>query len=185
MDAIERDPAARAIAGTRSGLAVRAGALPADLPVPDGAYDLVALLDVLEHVEEDRASLAALGRKLAPGGRLLITVPAMPWLWSSHDEAHHHKRRYTRTGLGGTIAAAGLEVEQIGYFNALLFPLAVATRVLKAAVGGRAGDDELPPRPVNALLHAVFASERHLIGRASLPFGLSLFAIARRSGQAS
>ncbi|MFC5555890.1 class I SAM-dependent methyltransferase [Methylobacterium iners] len=180
VDAIEQDATARATARARSGLAVRAGALPDDLPVSDGAYDVVALLDVLEHVEEDRASLQALGAKLSASGRLLITVPAMPWLWSAHDEVHHHKRRYTRASLEAVVMAAGLKVERVGYFNGLLFPLAVASRAWKALTGDRSGDDEMPPAPLNGALLRIFASERHFVGRIPLPFGLSVFAIARR-----
>lgn len=182
VDAIEQDATARATARGRSGLAVCEGALPHDLPVADGSYDLVALLDVLEHVDEDRASLAAIGRKLLPDGRLLITVPAMPWLWSAHDAVHHHKRRYTRASLGATIAAAGLQVERIGYFNGFLFPLAVASRLWKAIVGDSSGDDEMPSAPLNGALRKIFASERHLIGRVPFPLGLSVFAVVRRPG---
>lgn len=180
VDAIEQDATARATARARSGLGVRAGALPHDLPVPDGDYDLVALLDVLEHVEEDRASLEAIGRKLRSDGRLLITVPAMPWLWSAHDAVHHHKRRYTRASLSATIAAAGLQVERIGYFNGFLFPLAVASRLWKAIVGDKSGDDEMPAAPLNGALRRIFASERHWVGRVPFPVGLSVFAIVRR-----
>ncbi|KQT87224.1 methyltransferase [Methylobacterium sp. Leaf466] len=180
LDALEQDATARATAQARSGIAVGAGALPHDLPVADGAYDLVALLDVLEHVEADEASLSALGAKLAPEGRLLVTVPAMPWLWSAHDVVHHHKRRYTRAGLGRTVAAAGLVVERSGYFNTALFPLAVASRAFKAILGDRSGDDEMPSPPVNAVLKTVFAAERHLLGRLPMPVGLSLYAVVGR-----
>ncbi|MDP4023455.1 methyltransferase domain-containing protein [Methylobacterium sp. NEAU 140] len=181
LDAVEHDAQARALARARSGLDIRPATLPGDLPVTDSAYDLVALLDVLEHVEQDRAALEAIGRKLGPDGRLLVTVPAMPWLWSAHDVAHHHHRRYTRASLAAALRAAGLEVERIGYFNALLFPLAVAGRLAKRLTGDRRADDALPPRPVNALLRAVFAAERHLIGRLRLPAGLSVYAVARRA----
>ena len=181
VDAVEHDPRARALASARSGLEIRPASLPGDLPVPDSSYDLVALLDVLEHVEEDRAALRAIGRKLGPGGRLLVTVPAMPWLWSAHDVVHHHKRRYTRASLGAAMAGAGLEVERSGYFNGLLFPLAVAARLLKRLLGGGEGDDAMPARPVNAVLRAVFSSERHLVGRVRFAAGLSVFAVARRA----
>ena len=180
VDGIEHDPEARAVARMRSGLEIQPGSLPDDLPVADGAYDLVALLDVLEHVEEDEASLRAIGRKLASGGRLLITVPAMPWLWSAHDETHHHKRRYTRASLERTVRSAGLEIERIGYFNTLLFPFAVATRLARAVFGVETSDDVIPPRVLNAAFRTVFASERHLVGRVRLLVGLSLFAVVRQ-----
>lgn len=182
VEAVEHDARARDLARARTGIDVRQATLPGNLPVEDGAFTLVTLLDVLEHVEEDRAALEAVGRKLGPDGRLLVTVPAMPWLWSAHDVAHHHKRRYTRASLTAVLASAGLDVERSGYFNGLLFPLAVARRLLNRLSGSAAtSDDAIPPRPVNAILRAVFASERHLIVRTGLPIGLSVFAVARRS----
>ncbi len=176
LDAVEFDAESRRTAQARSGIPVLAGALPDELPVADRSYDLITLLDVLEHVDEDVRALAALGGKLTPGGRLLITAPALPWLWSRHDEVHHHRRRYTRATLGAAIARAGLGTERIGYFNTFLFPVAVLRRLL-AALTGRGGDDRLPPGMLNAALRLVFASERHLVGRVGLPIGLSLFAI--------
>ena len=68
--------------------------------------DVVVCTDVLEHVEADREALTGIARKLKPGGRILITVPAHPWLWSAHDVVNHHKRRYTRRTLKAVIAAA-------------------------------------------------------------------------------
>jgi SAM-dependent methyltransferase len=177
LDAVEFDAESRRTAQARSGIPVLAGALPDELPVADRSYDLIALLDVLEHVDEDVRALAALGGKLTPGGRLLITVPALPWLWSRHDEVHHHRRRYTRATLGAAIARAGLGTERIGYFNTFLFPVAVLRRLLAALTGRGGDDDRLPPGMLNAALRLVFASERHLVGRVGLPIGLSLFAI--------
>jgi SAM-dependent methyltransferase len=179
VDAVEYDPQACAVAREKNGAQVLRGALPDDVPVEDAAYDLVVLLDVLEHIQADRASIEAVGRKLAPAGRLLVTVPAMPWLWSAHDVARHHQRRYTRASLARTIKAAGLQVEHIGYFNTLLFPVAVAKRILARLFGVAASDDDLPSPISNAILKAAFASERHFVGRIGGVPGLSVFAIAR------
>ena len=178
LDAIEYDREAMEFARARSGVDVVQGALPDDLPVPDAAYDLIVLTDVLEHIGPDRSSIAALSRKLAPGGRLLVTVPAMPWLWSAHDVVHHHHRRYTRASLGAVIEAGGMRIEKIGYFNMLLFPLAVFLRALKFARGDRSGDDVMPSPMVNRALRALFTSEKHLIGRVRFAFGLSVYAVA-------
>ncbi len=177
IDAVEFDAGARAMAAQRSGLTILPCVLPYDLPVPDRAYDLIALLDVLEHVEEDRACLAALGGKLKPQGRILVTVPALPWLWSHHDTLHHHKRRYTRRTLAGAIAGAGLRVDRIGYFNSLLFPLALVRRLSAIASGRPAEDDRVPARPINAVLRSIFTAERYVIGRVRMAIGLSLFAL--------
>src|SRR5690349_13179639 len=142
VDAVELDPSARALASRRLGHAVLDAALP-ELPgVPDRSYDLIALLDVLEHVDEDDAALRSIAGKLAPGGRILVTVPAYQWLWSAHDETHHHKRRYSKRGLRQVAEATGLKVEHIGYFNSLLFPLAVAVRLAGKALGKDESDDK-------------------------------------------
>jgi SAM-dependent methyltransferase len=180
VDAVEFDAAAREIAGRKSGLEIGFAALPDRLDVADGRYDLIALLDVIEHIEEDVASLAALKSKLRRDGAILITVPAHPWMWSAHDEVHHHKRRYTRASLQSAIEDAGLEVAEIGYFNAFLFPLALARRLLNKVTGGETHDDVPPPALFNWLFSRMFALERHLVTRVSLPIGLSLFAVARR-----
>lgn len=181
VDAIEVDGAAREIASRRLGHAVMDAPLP-ELPgVPDSTYDLIAILDVIEHIDQDVAGLASLGRKLRPGGRILITVPAFPWMWSAHDVVNHHKRRYTRRTLRALVADAGLELEMMSWFNSLLFPLAAAARLAGRLTGKEDGDDKLPPAPVNALFERVFGLERYAIGRVPFPPGVSLAAIASGS----
>ena len=177
LDAIELDASARALASRRLGHEVADSALP-ELPgVPDRTYHLIALLDVLEHVDGDEAALRSIATKLAPGGSILVTVPAYQWMWSANDEAHHHKRRYSRRGLRSVAEAAGLKVDRIGYFNSLLFPLAAAVRLAGKAVGKKESDDKVPPAPLNRLFQSVFGLERHLVGRVPLPAGVSLFGI--------
>lgn len=183
VDAFEYDAEARRLASAKGVCAIEAGVLPDGISAPDASYDLVAMLDVLEHVDADVASLGTLRDKLVPSGRLLVTVPAMPFLWSRHDELHHHKRRYTKASLSAALAAAGLSIERIGYFNSLLFPLAVAQRLAAKATGREEPLDAVPAGPLNRTLQAVFASERHLVGKVNFPFGLSLFAVASRSAQ--
>lgn len=181
VDGIEIDAAARAIASRRLGHAVSEARLP-DLPgVPTHHYDLVAILDVLEHVGEDSASLASIASRLRPGGRILITVPAFPWMWSAHDVVNHHHRRYTRGSLRKAVAEAGLKVEFLSWFNSLLFPLAAAARLAGRLTGKEDSDDKLPPRPVNGLFETLFGFERHLIGRMPFPPGVSLVAIVSAS----
>lgn len=177
VDGIEPDPAARALASRRAGIRITGGFLPDDVEIADGAYDLIVLLDVLEHIGEDVASLATLSRKLAPGGRMVITVPAAPWMWSAHDVAHHHKRRYTTRTLRAALTAAGLRVCHISHFNAVLYPLIAAARLAGRLTGRAGGDDAMPPVPLNRLLAALFGAERHWVTRASLPAGVSLLAV--------
>ena len=177
LDAMEYDADARALAAARGLCRVEPGALPDAIGFDDTRYDLIVLLDVLEHIEEDEASLSALGARLTPNGRLLLTVPAAPWLWSEHDVLHHHKRRYTHDGLLKVVAAAGLQVEASGHFNSLLFPLAVAQRFAHQLLRRDTPLDARPSPLVNAALQRIFAAERHLLGRFSLPMGLSLYAV--------
>ena len=180
VDAIEIDETAGAKAAERLGKAIGTSPLPELGDVPRGAYDLVAVLDVVEHVEDDVAALKAIADCLKPGGKILITVPAHQWMWSAHDVVNHHKRRYSKAGLTRAMRAAGLGWSRLGYFNSLLFPVAVATRLIGKLTGKDDSDDSPPPAPVNAALERVFRIERHLVGRVPLPPGLSLIALASK-----
>ena len=174
VEALEVDAPARAIASERLGYPVGDAPLP-DLPgVPDASYDLIALLDVLEHIEGDLAALASIKAKLKPGGRILITVPANEWMWSAHDTVHHHFRRYNPASLRKVAGEAGLKVDLLTHFNTLLFPLAAAVRIAGKLTNREDADDAQPPAPLNAIFTGLFGLERHLIGRVPLPFGVSL-----------
>jgi SAM-dependent methyltransferase len=178
VDAIEPDDPARALAEHRSGIRVQGGLLPDGVQLKDGAYDLIVLFDVLEHIPDDRGTLAALRSKLAPGGRLMVTVPAAPWMWSAHDLAHHHQRRYTARSLTSVFQEAGFRVRYRSHFNTVLFPLIAAARIAGRLFKRDGGDDAIPPKPLNRLLRGLFGAERHLVGRAALPFGVSLALVA-------
>jgi SAM-dependent methyltransferase len=183
VDAVEPDDFARAFASDRSGVAVKGGYLPDGVALADGHYDFIVLLDVLEHIPGDLEALQALRRKLAPGGRLMVTVPAYPWMWSAHDVAHHHQRRYTAATLRDVFVRAGFRIRHRTYFNTLLFPLIVGVRALHKLTGRTGGDDDAMPSPaVNRLLEKLFGAERYLVARGSLPFGVSLALIAEPDG---
>ncbi len=183
VSGFEPDEAARRHAGAEGAFDVRDGRLPDAVPFAPQSFDLVAAFDVLEHVEDDLGSLKALRESLRPGGWILVTVPAFPFLWSGHDETHHHKRRYLRPGLLERIREAGFEPVQATYFNCFLFPVIAGIRLLRKLFGHPGGDDEaMPPAPLNRLLTLIFGWERHLIGRLSLPVGVSILALARRPG---
>jgi SAM-dependent methyltransferase len=182
VDAIEIDPAARRIAAERLGRPVGAAPLPALPGVPRGAYHLIAVLDVVEHIEDDVAALKAMAECLAPGGRILITVPAHRWMWSAHDVVNHHHRRYSKATLKQAIAAAGLTPAKLGYFNSLLFPLAAGARLAGRMMGRDDSDDSPPPGPVNTLFERVFRLERHLVGRVPMLPGVSIVTLAAPGG---
>ena len=180
VKASELDDHARALSSKRLGRAVESAALPDLAMFPDAAYDLVALLDVLEHVVDDKGSLAAIMAKLKPGGALLLTVPANPWMWSAHDVAHHHHRRYRKSEIATLARDAGYDIALLSPFNSLLFPLIAGVRLLNKLRGHDSADDALPSRPVNGALDKLFGLEAGLIGRLPLPFGVSLVAVLRR-----
>jgi SAM-dependent methyltransferase len=180
VEATELDDTARALAAKRLGRRVATAALP-DLSMfePD-SFDLVALLDVLEHVEDDKASLAAIRDRLKPGGKLLVTVPGNPWMWTAHDAAHHHYRRYRKRELQRLAHQAGFQIELLSPFNSLLFPAIAAVRVAGKALSRESADDSMPAKPVNSVLKAIFGFEKSLIGRIPLPFGVSLVGVFKR-----
>lgn len=178
VDAIEPDASARALASARGGMDVKCGLLPDGVKLDDGVYDLIAMLDVLEHIPDDGATLKALRSKLRPGGKVLLTVPAMPWLWSAHDEAHHHKRRYTGTALAEVVKGSGYRIRYQSYFNTMLFPLIMTARGIGKLTGKEGGDDAMPPSPINRMLAAIFAAESVWLGRFTFPVGVSLVLVA-------
>lgn len=181
LRAFEIDDGARVMANKRRVTDVAAGALPEPIPFEGERFDLIAMLDVLEHVEDDRGALVNLRKRLKPGGRLLLTVPAYMFLWSRHDEINHHQRRYTRGPLVRLVQETGYHVRHASYFNTLLFPLVLGVRTLNNLLGRDEGSDlAMPSPPVNKLLTRVFASERHLVPRAALPFGVSILLVARK-----
>ena len=164
----------------RSGSAgtVISAPLPELEGVPERHYDLIGAFDVIEHIDDDKAAMNSIAKRLKRGGRLVVTVPAHQWMWSAHDVVNHHKRRYSKRALRQLIESSPLRLETIGYFNSLLFPLAVGERLSSKLRGKDDADLSLPPKPLNSALERAFAAERHLVGRLPLPPGLSLFAVA-------
>ena len=183
---VEYAPAGVAFARSR-GLDVVRGGLP-DLPLRDGAFDLALSMDVFEHVEDDVAAMQGVRRALRPGGRLITTVPALRWLWSEHDEALHHYRRYHKAEFSERLQAAGFEIVHLSYFNSLLLPPIAAARLagrLRARGGNQATSQTLAsdvtdvPGPLNAVLERIFASESQILRVMNLPVGVSLIADVR------
>ena len=177
VDGLELDDEAAALSEKRLGRVVIRSPLP-ELEGVSNDYDLIGAFDVIEHIDDDHAALAAIATRLKPGGKFMMTVPAHPWMWTAHDVANHHKRRYSKRSLRALVEGSPLRLDKIGYFNSLLFPLAIVERAASKLRGKDDGNVSLPPRPLNNLFEAVFASERYLVGRLPLPPGLSLFAVA-------
>ena len=154
-----------------------------EMPFAADSFELAASLDVIEHLEDDLAALRELRRVVAPGGSLLITVPAYQWLWSGHDEINHHFRRYTRHSLLHVAQQAGWEPVRTTYFNSLLLPIAIALRVLdrfSSKTTESSLDLWVPPPALNWLLERPFSLEAALIARRTrIPAGLSLLVVLR------
>jgi SAM-dependent methyltransferase len=165
-----------------TGVACQVGKLPEGNPFQGAArFDLVVALDVLEHIDRDVDSLRSLATCLAPGGRMLLTVPAYQWMYSGHDVVHHHRRRYDRAGLAAVVAAAGLRVRRISYYNSLLFPLVASVRLAQRLLGRQASTDtRMGSSLANGLLAAIFGFEAAWLRRAGFPVGTSLFVVAER-----
>ena len=135
VDAVELDEEARTVAERRLGRAVMNAPLPELAGIGARRYDLIAALDVIEHIDDDAVAIEAIAAKLKLGGKFVMTVPAHQWMWSAHDVVNHHKRRYSKSGLRQLIEASPLRLSKIGYFNSLLFPLAVAERGASQTTG--------------------------------------------------
>jgi SAM-dependent methyltransferase len=163
-----------------AGLDARKGALPDDVPIASGWADVVLLLDVIEHLDDDAAGLRGARRVLREDGVLVVTVPAHRWLWSAHDVALGHRRRYEAASLRRLVEATGYRVEGVTHFNTVLFPAIACTRLFKRWRGDERHDLWSPGRALNAVLARVFALERFIVPKPALPFGTSLFLVARR-----
>ncbi|NUN14666.1 MAG: class I SAM-dependent methyltransferase [Myxococcales bacterium] len=156
------------------------------LPFSDGLFDLVMALDVLEHLDDDRAGLAEITRVIRPGGFVLLTVPAHPFLWSEHDVALHHKRRYTYSTFAELIAGQPLRQVVFSYYNCVLFPVVAAVRLVRRffaaakPTSGLTSDVVMPHLYVNRLLTEVVASERYVLPHVRLPVGVSLITLCQK-----
>ncbi|MGH7256341.1 MAG: class I SAM-dependent methyltransferase [Nitrospirales bacterium] len=179
LHAVKQDDEARHRAALRGIGVVEAGWLPDGLPFGSRTFDVIAALDVLEHVQDDRRALEALAARLRPGGLLVVTVPASPWLWSHRDDLSHHRRRYTRSQLVAAASHAGLHVTYSTYFNTFLFPLAVA-EISTGWLTNRCPETalQIPPYGLNRLFAAAFALESAFLPTLSFPCGLSILMCA-------
>ncbi len=151
------------------------------LPFPDESFDLVAALDVLEHIEEDGAALREWQRVLRPGGKVLITAPAYQWLWSEHDESLHHFRRYTAAGLHQLLNRHGFRTLKRTYAISICFPLIVGYRLLRSLSSKKRSTSYVRvPRWINSLLAGILSLEGYLLSRRNIPFGTSVLMIGEK-----
>ncbi len=181
---IELSPEAAEIARGRGDLEVRIGRLE-ELPWESGTFDLITCMDVIEHTPDDRATLRELRRVARPGGWLIVTVPAYQALWSPHDVANHHYRRYVRGMLAPAAREAGWEVLRMTSFNSLLLAPAAVVRLSQrwrqpVVDGDYKPELRLGPAWLNDLLERAMLWEAGWLGKGrTLPAGLSLMAVLR------
>jgi SAM-dependent methyltransferase len=153
------------------------------IPVADESVDLVSFLDVLEHVEDDGAALAEAHRVLRPGGTLLVTVPAYRFLWSVHDEALGHRRRYMASEVHRLLNAADFWVVRRTYAITLPLPAIAGFRIAQGLLPSlyRRGASYVKlPRVLNALMVSALKLETAVLGAIDLPLGTSILAIGRK-----
>jgi ubiquinone/menaquinone biosynthesis C-methylase UbiE len=183
VSGIELDTGAAELARRRGLGEVQVGRLE-ELPWDDATFDLITCLDVIEHVPDDVTALVELRRVARPGGWLLVTVPAYQSLWSQHDEANHHYRRYSRAALRMAARSAGWQIQRMSSFNSLLLAPAAAVRLAQRRRRGENGhstDLDVGPAWLNDVLERPMALEASWLARGrTLPMGLSLLAVLRR-----
>jgi SAM-dependent methyltransferase len=183
---VDYSPTALAFSLGRGHTRLVSAALP-KLPFADGEFDAVCALDVIEHIDDDRAAVRELWRVCKPQGLLMVTVPAYEWLWSKHDDINEHKRRYTRGRLQACLAQPQAEFLRLSYMNTILAPPLMLFRGAKNFAGKRKKNDHRPrsdvfdcPSPLNKLLEKLFSAEAVWLRHSTLPFGVSLVCVARK-----
>lgn len=159
---------------------VHEGAVEA-LPLGDAEFDIALLTDVLEHVKDDSAALREVGRVLAPGGTLIVTVPAFMGLWGRQDEVSHHLRRYRAPEVTRIMESSGFIVEEVFYFNWILAaPIWLARRLLALMNSRIDSENSLTPGPLNVVLRWLFALDVRLAPHLRPRFGVSIFIRGRK-----
>jgi SAM-dependent methyltransferase len=178
---IEPDAAAVRLAGKRGGARYCRGS-GTQLPFRGTVFDAVVASDVLEHIEDDLEAVSEIARVLRPGGSAIISVPAHQWLFSEHDEALHHFRRYSKAALRDVLERGGLRIRRLFYWNAVLFPAICVHRLLVKPRRGQEprSDTGSSPWLINEALTALLAAEAAVLRHAPLPWGASLVAVAER-----
>jgi SAM-dependent methyltransferase len=163
------------------------------MPFEADSFDAITALDVIEHNEDDLAILADSFRILKPGGHIIITVPALMWLWSHNDDINAHIRRYTSGEIKEKLSQVGFKVQRVTYNNFFVFPLAAGLILLRRFssaepelashhLNEEAYQVEMEPAspPVNAVLTVVGQVEASLIRAVNLPIGTSLIAVGQK-----
>jgi SAM-dependent methyltransferase len=143
-------------------------------------FNLITMIDSLEHMEDDKRGLREVFAKLYDGGQIIITAPAYMFLWGRHDEKYGHYRRYTRADLKSKLESAGFIINKISYFEPLFVPVLYFFRMLKNITHSESEDWVALPAWLNKLLLFIVSSEKYLLRMINFPFGATVIAVARK-----
>lgn len=159
------------------------------LPFVSDYFDLVTAIGIIEHVRDDEALLFQIRRVLKPGGALILLTSSFPYLWSMHDTANRHRRRYYLRALRSGIEQVGFETLRFSHLNFFLFPLLAPALIAHRLLFGTRSEQPrrimpIPPRLVNEWLTSILRLEAHLIGHLSLPWGVSMIGAFRKTTRA-
>ena len=153
-----------------------------NLPIKTKSVGFVIAMDILEHLEDDAKGIIESHRVLKEGGILILTVPAFEFLWGIQDIVTGHKRRYSRKQINNKLEAVGFDVLKSSYFNFFLFfPILIARRIIQLLRLKIQSENEVNFRVLNFFLKKIFSLEVRLLKYVSLPFGVSILCIARKS----
>lgn len=144
---------------------------------------IITMLDVVEHIENDKRVIERAYELLENNGYLIVTVPAYKWLWSDHDEIHMHKRRYKKKEIARLVESAGFEIVFSTYFNFFLFPTVAIMRIIEILFKTKKNIDKpvvSVPYFINKLLEKIFSLEKYFLKFIKFPFGLSILIIAKK-----
>jgi len=171
----------------RSGHTRVARASIAAIPFPDHGFDLVTSFDVWQTLPPAVEDVAPreMFRVLRPGGAMVLNVAALTLLYGNHSVLSEEQQRYNPGRLRRLVEGAGFRVERLTFTNFSLFPLMLAVRTVQRAVGLKPpeearGEITVPPRPLNAVLSAMLATEAAIVRRVNMPIGSSLLCVARK-----
>lgn len=146
---------------------------------PSESFDLILMLDVIEHIQDDVSVLRRAAELLSPDGVILLTVPAFRFLWTSHDVINHHFRRYSTSSLRRSATAAGLTASSCEYFFHWLVPIKLAMRGKEIIFGASNPLPKLPSSSMNRIGYSISRFEQRFLRALRLPFGTSLLAVLK------
>jgi len=153
------------------------------IPFRSEKFDIITVLDVIEHVQDDKSVLKEIWRLLKPNGLIVVTVPAFQFLWSQHDVASSHVRRYNKATITKVLKDSQFKIIRSSYFVSFLFPFVATYRLLtkyRIKKENTKGDLVKFPQPINNFFEKIMLLEKKLLKKTNLPFGLSIVCIAKK-----